>query len=142
MVEGTVTARRTIEKEIFIRASPERVFRALTEPAELARWFGAGAEIELRPGGALTFIFSESRETGEVLAVEPPHRFAFSWGAPHATEATFLLEPQEGGTLLRLTETGFGQGDDWDRVYSDNDGGWDEELSHLRDWIEEGIEPA
>jgi uncharacterized protein YndB with AHSA1/START domain len=139
---GTAATRRTIEKELFIRASPERVFRALTEPAELARWFGQGAEIDLRPGGALTFIFSQSRETGEVLAVEPPHRFAFTWGAPHATEATFLLEPRDGGTLLRLTETGFGQGDDWDRIFSDNSGGWDEELAHLRDWVERGNEPA
>jgi len=33
------TSGRTIEKEIFIRATPERVFRALTEKAELEAWF-------------------------------------------------------------------------------------------------------
>jgi uncharacterized protein YndB with AHSA1/START domain len=135
-MDSPATTRRMIEKEIFIKASPERVFRALTEPAELARWFGVGAEIDLRPGGALAFIFRAGRETGTVLAVEPPRRFAFSWGAPHATEATFLLEPRDGGTLLRLTETGFGGGDDWDRIYADNTSGWDEELAHLRDWVE------
>lgn len=141
-MDGVVTVQRTIEKEVFIRASPERVFRALTDPAELSRWFGVGAEVDLRPGGALKFIWQEGSEAGQVLVVEPPRRFVFVWGSTHVTEATFLLEPQDGGTLLRFTETGFGPGDDWDRVYSDNVSGWDEELAHLRAWVEQGALPA
>ncbi|HET8842944.1 MAG TPA: SRPBCC domain-containing protein, partial [Ktedonobacteraceae bacterium] len=46
---------RSIEKELFIKASPERVFRALTEKEELERWFMKEAEVDLRPGGAIRF---------------------------------------------------------------------------------------
>src|SRR5205085_289579 len=36
---------------------PERVWRAITEPEELAHWFPAQVEIDLRPGGAMKFSF-------------------------------------------------------------------------------------
>ena len=52
-MQNTPLIGRTLEKEVFINASPERVFRALTEPAELERWFVQKAEVELRPGGAI-----------------------------------------------------------------------------------------
>ena len=41
----------TITKERFIRATPERVFKALTE--ELGTWFVQKAEVELKPGGRI-----------------------------------------------------------------------------------------
>src|SRR5579883_3388435 len=44
---------RSIEKEVIIKANPERVFRALTEREELERWFARTAEIDLRPGSAI-----------------------------------------------------------------------------------------
>ena len=42
-----------IERETVIAAPVERVWALLTEAEHLGRWFGdAGAEIDLRPGGA------------------------------------------------------------------------------------------
>src|SRR5262249_46512289 len=93
---------RTIRKEVFIRSSQERVFQALTDPAELGCWLGHYAEVDLRPGGALRFSWPGGEtDTGTVVAVEPPRRLVFAWGAPHLTEVEFLLVPQDDGTLLQ-----------------------------------------
>lgn len=135
-MSGLAASGRMIEREVFFAATPERVFRALADPAELGQWFNVTAEFEPRPGSPLRFTWSDGGITGEVVAVEPPQRFAFSWGTERKTLVNFDLQGREGGTLLRLTETGFGEGDDWDKVYSDNTRGWDDELEHLRVWVE------
>jgi uncharacterized protein YndB with AHSA1/START domain len=51
LMENTPLMGRSLEKELFINATPQRVFQALTEPAELERWFVQKAEVEVRPGG-------------------------------------------------------------------------------------------
>ncbi len=54
-MKNTPLIGRTLEKELFIKASPERVFQALTEKEDLERWFVQKAEVDLRPGGAIRF---------------------------------------------------------------------------------------
>jgi uncharacterized protein YndB with AHSA1/START domain len=141
MVE-TMTQGRTIEREIVLNAPPERVFRALTDPDELIRWFMDAARLDLRPGGALHFVWKGYGPVdGRVLDVAPPHRFVFAWSeGPELGETTIAIDlsAEGGGTRLRLVHTGFGASGDWDRVYVDTDGGWTEELEHLRLWLEEG----
>jgi uncharacterized protein YndB with AHSA1/START domain len=81
----------------------ERVWRSLTEPAELAHWFPSQVSGELRLGGTLRFSFPGHDlpdSEGEVTELEPPRLLAFWWGSELLR---FELSPQEGGTLLRLT---------------------------------------
>ena len=83
----------TIEKERFIHATPQRVFQALTEKAELERWFVRNAEIDLRSGGAAKFEWAPDMvETGKILVDEPPSRLSYTWEAfsPSPTTITFL----------------------------------------------------
>jgi uncharacterized protein YndB with AHSA1/START domain len=85
----------------------DAVWRAISEPGELASWFPNRVEIEARVGGRMQFTFPEGLDyppiEGEVLAYEPPHRFHFTWGPD---ELRFDLEPLDGGAacLLRLTD--------------------------------------
>lgn len=60
----------------------DRVWAAITEPDELVRWFPSAVELEPREGGAVRFSGDPYTEgsTGVVLAWDPPHRLAFSWG--------------------------------------------------------------
>ncbi len=39
--------------------------------------------------------------------------------------------------MNRLVHTGWGSGDDWDRIYNGTNEGWSEELENLRAWLEE-----
>jgi uncharacterized protein YndB with AHSA1/START domain len=101
-----------VERTIQVERDPQEVWDALTEPERLSDWFGATAvEVELRPGGRITFERGDARWRGLVEGVEPPRRFAFRWlvredqPAIARTRVEFLLERVEGGTRLTVRET-------------------------------------
>jgi uncharacterized protein YndB with AHSA1/START domain len=110
----------TIERELILPVPRERVWAALTQPASLSAWFGTRATVDLRPGGAVTFVWDATPElqaesTGVIEVVDPPHRFTFRW-RQRASEATadrpttrveFTLDEHHEGTRLRLVESGF-----------------------------------
>jgi uncharacterized protein YndB with AHSA1/START domain len=126
-----------IERELRIKAPIERVWTVLTDPAYVARWFGSKAEIDLRPGGAAMFGWDDHGDGHAVVErVEPPREFAFRWArehdvpfeqAPTTTLVEFSLSPADGGTLLRLVESGFAD----ETHHKENSGGWDAELAEL-----------
>ena len=80
-----------------------RVWRAVTEPDQLAHWFPTTVEVDLREGGEMTFTFPggemEPME-GSVTVLDPPRRFAFLWGEE---ELRIELEPDGDGCRLRFT---------------------------------------
>lgn len=90
------------------------VFRFLTEGELWARWQGASAELEPRPGGR----FRMTMRTGQIaegtfLEVEPERRIVFTWGwkghdlvPPGSSTVEIDLVPDGDGTLLRLTHRG------------------------------------
>lgn len=72
-----------------IQATPEKVFRAWTEPALLKRWFAplpwtvAAVETDVRPGGAHLIVLRSPEGTefpnhGVYLEVSPPGRLVFT----------------------------------------------------------------
>jgi uncharacterized protein YndB with AHSA1/START domain len=141
-----------IEREITIAAPVERVWSVLTEADHIAGWFAdAGAEIDLRPGGALVMRWEQYGMTrARVEAVEPPHRFAYRWTAHHAetgaepeegnsTLVEFTLAPEGESTRLRVVETGFAalatSEDQRKSNYDDNVGGWKEMLGRLDAYV-------
>jgi len=141
-MEHTQLRGRTLEKELFIKATPERVFQALTEQAELERWFLVKAEVDLRPGGAIRFEWGpDAVEIGKILVCEPPHRLSYTWEAlePSPTTITFELTAENDGTRLHLTHTGIGEGEDWDSYYTSIASGWSIHLNNLAAWLETGI---
>jgi len=127
----------SIEKKLELDASPERVWRAITEPAELAAWFGDFAELDLRPGGSGWFGWKKhGRFAVRVEVVEPPHRLAWRWShepdiplgeGPSTLVEWRLTARPGGGTLLELRETGFETRQHW----QENTQGWKSELGEL-----------
>jgi uncharacterized protein YndB with AHSA1/START domain len=129
---------------IFERRYPhsiDKVWRAVTDPSELAHWFPAEVTVDLRPGGAIAYHFpsdipdmelSESDLRGQVLEVDEPTRFVFTWGDE---ELRVELEPQDGGeaTLLRFTNI-LSQEDMAARTAA----GWHVCLRHLGERLEGG----
>lgn len=123
--DTTVQSTDRIEDQVVLPQPPTRVWRALTNPAELGAWFGAdltGATIApgSRVRGHFTIPGHETRMfEATIEAMEPERRFAWRWhpGAadPNAdlsaeplTLVTFTLErTADGGTLLRVVESGF-----------------------------------
>ena len=73
----------------------ERVWDAVTTPKGLAEWFPAPVRFE---GEVADF----GDEQGKVLAFEPPHRLAFTWGDDRLE---FELRAEGDGTVFVLTHT-------------------------------------
>jgi uncharacterized protein YndB with AHSA1/START domain len=85
-------------------APRERVWQALTEPAELARWL-THTTIEPHVGGRVVIDWGEDGQTtGTVLAWEPPALLELSWIWEGVLDAVLRLELLDdgGATLLRL----------------------------------------
>jgi uncharacterized protein YndB with AHSA1/START domain len=87
------------EKEIRLPASPDEVWRSLTEP----EWLGEDAHIDLRPDGEVRV----GDQTGFVEEVEEPRRLVFWWAAPDedATRVELDLDEEDGETIVRVVES-------------------------------------
>jgi uncharacterized protein YndB with AHSA1/START domain len=141
----------SIEREVRIDAPVDVVWRVVTEPDQITRWFSDRAELELREGGdgVLTFL-NEGTEYQPVVAplvvvrAEAPHVFAYRWSHPEGTRADgsnsvlveFTLRPDGDGTLLRVVESGVAAMAWTDaaktRYLEDHRHGWDRHLGDLR----------
>ncbi len=129
---------RMIEKRLEFTASPERVWKAITDPAEIAQWFGDGAKLDLRPGGTGVFSWENHGDFAvRVEQAEPPHRLAWRWaqkpGVAIDEGVSTLVEwvltrREDGGTILDLRESGFVE----DEHCAQNTGGWEAELAELQ----------
>ncbi len=137
----------TIEKQVVIEAPPEVVWRVVTDPDQIRQWFADEAEVDLRVGGSgrLRFKSGDSYQL-QVETLEPPRRFAFRWVQPEGYPARsdnsmlveFLLEPEAGGTRLRVVESGFDT-IDWSdaekaRYAEGHTRGWQVLLDRLREY--------
>lgn len=113
-----------VVEEIRIHAAPERVFGALTDPAELTSWWSVPdeyvtreAEVDVRPGGRYvirgTSVHLGTIEvTGEYRVVDPPRRLSYTWtpdwdGGARDSLVDIRLEPDGDGTRVVLTHTRF-----------------------------------
>jgi uncharacterized protein YndB with AHSA1/START domain len=85
--------------------SPGRVWRALTEPEELAAWFPSTIDGERATEAELTFRFEHVQVDpmyGEMVRFDPRSLLEFTWGPDRLR---FELEPDGDGTQLTLTVT-------------------------------------
>jgi uncharacterized protein YndB with AHSA1/START domain len=102
---------QSLERTVFIRATPDTVFRFFTDSVRWASWWGAGSSIDPTPGGAVLIRHPNGVEvTGEVLEIVAPERLTFTYGfasgtpmPPGASRVTIALDPQGDGTRLTLT---------------------------------------
>jgi uncharacterized protein YndB with AHSA1/START domain len=122
---GTVGAAEVMFERHF-DVPRERVWKALTDPEQLAGWL-APAEIDLRVGGSVVLKFEDGDERGTITELREPEVIAYTWNEG-ATDSLvrFELEPEADGTRLRLRHTFEGDVD-----LSSYGGGWHHHLEQL-----------
>jgi uncharacterized protein YndB with AHSA1/START domain len=121
-------AERSIELEVEVAGTPEEVWRAIATGPGISSWYVPHV-VEEREGGTATASFGDAPEMqvpGRVAAWEPPRRIVFDDGEGAGGLAfEWLVEARDGGTcVVRLVNTGFGDGGDWDDQYDALKEGW------------------
>jgi uncharacterized protein YndB with AHSA1/START domain len=124
---------RALYFERRLAAPPQRVWRALTERAELARWL-TDTTIEPRVGGEVLVDWGEAgRSTGTVLTWRPPEVLEYSWvwEGVHDSVLRLELRPDGDGTYLTLEHRAVAPEVAWDMG-----SGWHAFLDGLADLVE------
>jgi uncharacterized protein YndB with AHSA1/START domain len=111
--------RYAVERSIWIKASRERVWKAITDPAQIELWFSPGTSWRLsaaQVGGELSVYNPESDSYGYVQIIdtfEPPRKLVTREvpEPPAPPEAfhvtTYTLVEENGGTRLWLQHSGY-----------------------------------
>jgi uncharacterized protein YndB with AHSA1/START domain len=132
----------TLDRTVVIQATPAIVFDFLTDTPRCAAWWGAGSEIDARPGGQMKICYPGGTEAvGEILEVTPPERIVFTYGyasgkmiPPGGSRVTIELEPLGAATRLRLTH----EVDD-EAVRNDHIQGWRYQLSLFANVVADAV---
>jgi uncharacterized protein YndB with AHSA1/START domain len=109
--ETPVASAFTYAHDFILAAAPDRVFRALIDPAELTRWFAEHAQIEPRRDGVYRFwgrhtLGTPSQDSARqtITTFQPNEALGFLWPVNEVdTEVTMTLVPDESGTRLTLS---------------------------------------
>ena len=103
----------SISFEFDLPYSPEKVWRALTDPTLLAEWLLPVIDLELEPGAEFTFKTQpypgwDGTVNCKFVEIEPNRKLKYTWTVPFlSTVVTFTLTPTASGTRLSLVQSGF-----------------------------------
>jgi uncharacterized protein YndB with AHSA1/START domain len=129
---------REVVKELTIQAPVEAVWKALTDAQELTQWFPLNARVTPGFGGSIWISWGDGAE-GEapITAWEPLRHFQWTESrGPVKIAIDFHLQARDGATVVRLVQSGFGDGPEWDDEFHMVEGGWSYFMAHLQWYLE------
>jgi uncharacterized protein YndB with AHSA1/START domain len=103
----------SISFEFDLHHSPEKVWRALTDPVLLAEWLLPVVDLKLEPGAAFTFKAQPQPGWDGIVncrfaEIEAHRKLSYTWVVGDMdTVVTFTLTPTASGTRLSLVQSGF-----------------------------------
>jgi uncharacterized protein YndB with AHSA1/START domain len=148
--------RDSLVSEIDIAVPPERVFQALTDPKQLALWFGDAScpvktwRMDARRGGSYGYATEKSATVvingvnefkcyGEILEFDPPRLLVYTWIANwhvdklRKTVVRWELTATPDGTHVKVTHSGLAE----EAVArEDYRGGWPGVVEKLKQFVE------
>ena len=133
-----------LDFDIHIGASPETVFRFLTDPKKMMTWLADVVEADPRPGGIIRLAGEPGTVMrGTYVEVVPHRRVVFTWGwegssivPPGSSTVEIELMPDDNGTRLRLRHGGLP-----DSQVKEHAAGWQRALPKLQA-ASEGRDPG
>jgi len=128
---------RSIELQIEIDASPEEVWKALTEAEGLASWFPLEARAEPGKGGKVRLSWgSKDMEWETTIDAWEPSRHLRWRDTGTELAVDYFIEGRGGKTVVRLVHSGFDASADWDSQYDGTESGWNYFLRNLKHYLE------
>jgi uncharacterized protein YndB with AHSA1/START domain len=127
-----------VEETCVVAASAERVWRAVTDREERARWW-RDLDLEAAPGARVLERWTGDDGTpqfthGEVVCVVEGRLLGWRWtdaGWPAATEVELMLDEAAGATFVTVREYGWQRLPDGTRLAEQHSAGWRMHLQHL-----------
>jgi uncharacterized protein YndB with AHSA1/START domain len=119
-------ADKVLVLEVTVPAPLSAVWEAFTTSAGLSTWLTPGAVVDLKEGGEWTAHFpGGSTGGGTILSFVPEKELVLSAMAPDKfptvratrTRARFQFEAKGDSTVVRLTQTGWKEGEEWVKAY-------------------------
>ena len=150
--QASVIDEFTVRREIRIDAPIEKVWRAVTEPEHISRWFGRAAFDGSGVGARGTLTWDDRGAVPlRIEAIDEPRMISYRWSNDdalgslpdevddeHSTVFTFTLKQVSDGTLLAVVETGFETTSDPAANLESHRVGWNAELDKLVALLEAG----
>jgi uncharacterized protein YndB with AHSA1/START domain/DNA-binding transcriptional ArsR family regulator len=159
-LEDPFMARPEFVYVTYIRTTPERLWRALTDPAFTARYWGRTYDTDWEKGSRYGVTQSGIRVDDPeqmILDADPPRRLSYTWNTftadlaeacgwsdefygrvasePRST-VTFEIEPEQDDTVrLTVIHEGFDEGS---AMLESISGGWPRVLANLKTFLETG----
>lgn len=100
----------SVKREIFIKASPEKVWKALTVPEERNRWETRKCELDIRIGGTVSLDYGWGVSyVGTIVEFEMNRKLVIEGEDKELTIWTIM--PQDGGSVVAIEYTGIWSGD-------------------------------
>jgi uncharacterized protein YndB with AHSA1/START domain len=138
--------------ELPVAASPDRVWRALTEGSELTQWLCEDANIKQEPGGEFELFWDlsnpnvNSTKGCKILAIDGDRSLKYQWKGPDQfsglmnnpprTFVEITLQDKGGETIVGLTHSGWGTGPAWDQALAWHKAVWSNALMALKALVE------
>lgn len=150
---------RVLRKEALVSSPVSEIWKAWTTNEGLESFFCKKANVALKVGGPYELAMTLDLPVGQrgtegcrVLSYLPEKMLSFEWNAPPSiptlrdanahTHVVLELTPIGGGvTEVRLTQLGWGEGDDWDKCYAYFDSAWSNVLASLQTKIGKNANP-
>jgi len=140
------TANSSFVYVTFIRTTPEKLWAALTDPAQMKEyWFGMHFETEWKKGAEWRMLFPDGKvaDTGEIVEFDPPKRILLRWRNEFRPElkaegyalCTIDIEPYGDAVRLSIAHTMERAESQFIQAVS---GGWPKILSNLKSLLETG----
>ena len=126
-------------------AEPDRVYRAWTQPQELARWLPYRVEGSLAVGTRTVLVWPTQRVWWDVTLAEPSRRFVFSWpwlpDESLVTTVSVNIQPRGMGSTIEIEDGPFDVSDlrQLD-AYAEAREGWGEALAMLRAYVDFSVD--
>jgi uncharacterized protein YndB with AHSA1/START domain len=144
---------RTVEKQVLVAASPERVLRSFVDGTDLEGWWKVSRSlVQQHPGGVWSVVWDDYGEAktqhswvGVVEEISPRrlrigHLVMIEPGRPlfGPLELEFVVGPADGGSSLTVYHRGYRSGEQWDWMHDTVVQGWDHVLGDLQQWFRDG----
>jgi uncharacterized protein YndB with AHSA1/START domain len=131
---------RMLRAEMRTKATPEQVWEAWADPEKIAQWFVDRASGEAKAGSVVTWFFDDFgfQLPYTVLEAEPGKSYVLKWEPPGGPAGIHevRIEREGGETVMRLIESGFKEGTEWDEEYEGVNSGWKNALAILKLYLE------